>query len=161
MGQYTAMEKTTVIRMLEQQHISFQALEYTVDERDLSATHAAELLGLEADRVFKTIVLQGERIGYLVCVIPGTCEVDLKKAAKAVSDKAIRPLPLKDLETLTGYIRGGCSPLGMKKKLPTYIDETALMFDSISVSAGRRGLQILIAPQILAELSDAQFCSLI
>jgi Cys-tRNA(Pro)/Cys-tRNA(Cys) deacylase len=155
------MEKTTVIRMLEQQHIPFQVLEYEVDEQDLSATHAAELLGLEADRVFKTIVLEGERNGYLVCVIPGTCEVDLKKAAKAAGDKAVRPLPLRDLEPLTGYIRGGCSPLGMKKKFPTYIDETALMFDSISVSAGRRGLQILILPQTLAELSDAAFCDLI
>jgi Cys-tRNA(Pro)/Cys-tRNA(Cys) deacylase len=155
------MEKTTVIRMLEQQHIPFQVLEYEVDEQDLSATHAAELLGLEADRVFKTIVLEGERNGYLVCVIPGTCEVDLKKAAKAAGDKAVRPLPLRDLEPLTGYIRGGCSPLGMKKKFPTYIDETALMFDSISVSAGRRGLQILILPQTLAELSDAVFCDLI
>jgi Cys-tRNA(Pro)/Cys-tRNA(Cys) deacylase len=155
------MEKTTVIRMLEQQHIPFQVLEYEVDEQDLSATHAAELLGLEADRVFKTIVLEGERNGYLVCVIPGTCEVDLKKAAKAAGDKAVRPLPLRDLEPLTGYLRGGCSPLGMKKKFPTYIDETALMFDSISVSAGRRGLQILILPQTLAELSDAAFCDLI
>jgi len=155
------MEKTTVIRMLEQQHIPFQVLEYEVDEQDLSAAHAAELLGLEADRVFKTIVLEGERRGHLVCVVPGTCEVDLKKAAKAAGDKAVRPLPLRDLEPLTGYIRGGCSPLGMKKKFPTYIDETALLFDSISVSAGRRGLQILIAPQTLAALSDGMFCDLI
>ncbi|MFZ5368510.1 MAG: Cys-tRNA(Pro) deacylase [Spirochaetota bacterium] len=155
------MEKTTVIRMLEQQHIPFQVLEYEVDEEDLSATHAAELLGLEADRVFKTIVLEGERRGPLVCVVPGTCEVDLKKAAKAAGDKAVRPLPLRDLEPLTSYIRGGCSPLGMKKKYPTYIDETAQLFDTISVSAGRRGLQILITPVILAELAEATFCDLI
>jgi len=155
------MEKTTVIRMLEQQHIPFQVLEYKVNEQDLSATHAAELLGLEADRVFKTIVLEGERSGHLVCVVPGTCEVDLKKAAKAAGDKAVRLLPLRDLEPLTGYIRGGCSPLGMKKKFPTYIDETALMFDSISISAGRRGLQILISPQQLAFLTDATFFDLI
>ncbi|AEJ19031.1 Cys-tRNA(Pro) deacylase [Gracilinema caldarium] len=155
------MEKTTVIRMLEQQHIPFQVLEYEVDETDLSATHAAELLGLEADRVFKTIVLEGERSGYLVCVIPGTCEVDVKKAARAAGDKAVRPLPLRELEAVTGYIRGGCSPLLMKKKFPTYIDETALIFESISVSAGRRGLQILIDPQVLVELSQGVFCDLI
>jgi Cys-tRNA(Pro)/Cys-tRNA(Cys) deacylase len=155
------MDKTTVIRMLEQRHIPFQVLEYEVDETDLSANHAAELLGLEADRVFKTIVLEGDRCGYLVCVIPGTCEVDLKKAAKAAGDKAIRPLPLRELEAVTGYIRGGCSPLLMKKKFPTYIDETALIFESISVSAGRRGLQILIAPALLAELSEGTFCDLI
>jgi Cys-tRNA(Pro)/Cys-tRNA(Cys) deacylase len=155
------MEKTTVIRMLEQQHIPIQVLEYEVDEEDLSAVHAAALLGLEADRVFKTIVLEGERGGPLVCVVPGTCEVDLKKAAKAAGDKAVRPLPLRDLETLTGYIRGGCSPLGMKKKYPTYIDETAQLFDTISVSAGRRGLQILITPVMLAELAEATFCDLI
>ncbi|WP_369695291.1 Cys-tRNA(Pro) deacylase [Gracilinema caldarium] len=155
------IEKTTVIRMLEQRRIPFSVLEYPVDEEDLSATHAAELLGLDADRVFKTIVLVGERTGYLVCVVPGTCEVDLKRAAKAVGDKAVRPLPLRDLEAVTGYIRGGCSPLGMKKAFPTFIDETALMFDTISVSAGRRGLQIMIAPQILAELAGAVFLPLI
>jgi len=155
------MEKTTVIRMLEHQRIPFQVLEYEVDEADLSAIHAAELLGLEPDRVFKTIVLEGERTGPLVCVVPGTCEVDLKRAAKVVGDKAVRPLPLRDLEAVTGYIRGGCSPLGMKKKFPTLIDETALIFDTISVSAGMRGLQILMAPRTLAELSGAVFCPLI
>lgn len=155
------MEKTTVVRMLEQQQVPFQVLEYEVDETDLSATHVAELLGLESDRVFKTIVLKGERTGHLVCVVPGTCEIDLKRAAKAAGDKSVRPLPLRDLEAVTGYIRGGCSPLGMKKKFPTYIDETALVFDTISVSAGRRGLQILIAPRLLAQLSEAVFCGLI
>ena len=147
--------------MLEQQQVPFQVLEYEVDETDLSATHVAELLGLESDRVFKTIVLKGERTGHLVCVVPGTCEIDLKRAAKAAGDKSVRPLPLRDLEAVTGYIRGGCSPLGMKKKFPTYIDETALVFDTISVSAGRRGLQILIAPRLLAQLSEAVFCGLI
>lgn len=155
------MEKTTVVRVLEQQQVPFQVLEYEVDETDLSATHVAELLGLESDRVFKTIVLKGERTGHLVCVVPGTCEIDLKRAAKAAGDKSVRPLPLRDLEAVTGYIRGGCSPLGMKKKFPTYIDETALVFDTISVSAGRRGLQILIAPRLLAQLSEAVFCGLI
>lgn len=147
--------------MLEQRQVPFQVLEYKVDETDLSATHVAEFLGLESDRVFKTIVLKGERTGHMVCVVPGTCEIDLKRAAKAAGDKSVRPLPLRDLEAVTGYIRGGCSPLGMKKKFPTYIDETALVFDTISVSAGRRGLQILIAPHLLAQLSEAVFCGLI
>lgn len=147
--------------MLEQRQVPFQVLEYKVDETDLSATHVAEFLGLESDRVFKTIVLEGERTGHMVCVVPGTCEIDLKRAAKAAGDKSVRPLPLRDLEAVTGYIRGGCSPLGMKKKFPTYIDETALVFDTISVSAGRRGLQILIAPHLLAQLSEAVFCGLI
>ncbi len=147
--------------MLEQRRIPFSVLEYPVDEDDLSAIHAAELLGLEADRVFKTIVLVGERTGYLVCVVPGTCEIDLKRASKAAEDKAVRPLPLRDLESVTGYIRGGCSPLGMKKNFPTFIDETALIFDTISVSAGRRGLQIVLEPRILAELTGAVFSSLI
>ena len=133
-----------------------------VDVRhEQSAAHAAEALGLEPASVFKTIVLRGERTGPFVCVIPGPFEVDLKKAARAAGDKSASPLPLKELEPLTGYVRGGCSPVAMKKALPTYIDETALLFDRISVSAGRRGLQVLAAPSDVANLSGAIFADLI
>lgn len=155
------MEKTNALRLLEMECIAFDIRTYPVDEEDLSALHAAELLGIEGDRVFKTIVLVGERRGPLVCVIPGTCEVDLKKAAKAAGDKSLRPLPLRELEGLTGYIRGGCSPIGMKKKFPTFIDETAQLFDLISVSAGRRGLQMFIAPEDLRRSALAVFADII
>jgi Cys-tRNA(Pro)/Cys-tRNA(Cys) deacylase len=155
------LEKTNAIRLLEAEGIDFDVRTYAVDEDDLSAAHAAEAAGLDPDTVFKTIVLRGERIGPFVCVIPGPYETDLKKAAKAAGDKAASPLPLKELEPLTGYIRGGCSPLGMKKKLPTFIDETALVFDRISVSAGRRGLQVLLSPEELARMAQAQFADLI
>ena len=155
------MEKTNVVRLLEAAGIPFETREYAVDESDLSAAHAADSLGLDADSVFKTIVLTGERFGPLVCVVPGSCEVDLKKAAKAAGDKAVAPLPLRDLEPLTGYLRGGCSPLGMRKAFPTFIDETALLFDRISVSAGRRGMQIMVDPRDLARLASASFKSVI
>jgi Cys-tRNA(Pro)/Cys-tRNA(Cys) deacylase len=155
------MEKTNVMRILDAAGVGYEAREYPVDEEDLSAAHAAEALGLDQDTVFKTIVLRGERTGPFVCVIPGPCEVDLKKAAKAAGDKAAAPLPLKDLEPLTGYVRGGCSPVGMKRKLPTYIDETARVFDRVSVSAGRRGLQAILAPEDLARISEAEFADLV
>jgi Cys-tRNA(Pro)/Cys-tRNA(Cys) deacylase len=155
------MEKTNVMRLLDAAGIAFEVRSYAVDEEDLSAAHAAASAGLDADTVFKTIVLRGERIGPFVCVIPGPCEVDLKKAAKAAGDKAAAPIPLKELEPLTGYVRGGCSPIGMKKRLPTYIDETALVFDRVSVSAGRRGLQVLAAPADLARMAGAEFEDLI
>jgi Cys-tRNA(Pro)/Cys-tRNA(Cys) deacylase len=151
------MEKTNAIRMLESAGVGFEVREYPVDEEDLSAAHAAEALGLDPDSVFKTIVLRGERTGPFVCVVPGPAEVDLKKAARAAGDKAAAPLPLKDLEPLTGYVRGGCSPIGMKKRFPTFIDETAGVFDRISVSAGRRGVQVLIAPGDLARIAGAEF----
>lgn len=151
------MEKTNVMRILDAAGIAYEAKEYPVDEEDLSAAHAAEVLGLDPDTVFKTIVLKGERTGPFVCVIPGPCEVDLKKAARAAGDKAATPLPLKELEPLTGYVRGGCSPVGMKKKLPTFIDETARVFGRISVSAGRRGLQVIASPEDLARAADGDF----
>ena len=155
------MEKTNAVRLLEAAGVAFVLRSYEVDEDDLSAIHAAELLGLDPDSVFKTIVLEGERTGPFVCVIPGPCEVDLKKATRAAGDKAAHPLPLKELEPLTGYVRGGCSPLGLKRKLPVFIDETALVFDSISVSAGRRGLQVLISPRDLADAAGAEFRNLV
>jgi Cys-tRNA(Pro)/Cys-tRNA(Cys) deacylase len=155
------MEKTNALRRIEVSGIEFELKAYEVDESDLSAIHAAASLGLDPDSVFKTIVLFGERTGPFVCVIPGTCEVDLRKAAKAAGDKAASPLPLRDLEPLTGYLRGGCSPVGMKRALPTWFDETARLFDRISVSAGRRGLQVLAAPEDLAAVSGARFADLV
>ncbi|PKL05858.1 MAG: Cys-tRNA(Pro) deacylase [Spirochaetae bacterium HGW-Spirochaetae-9] len=153
-------EKTNAIRLLEAEGLSFEIRHYEVDE-DLSATHAAEKLKLDPDQVFKTIVLQGERTGYFVCVIPGSFEIDLKKAARAAGDKGCVLLPLKKLEPLTGYVRGGCSPIGMKKRLPTYLDETALLFERISVSAGRRGMQVLLNPGFLLEIAGAKIADLI
>lgn len=149
------------MRLLEAAGIPFEPAEYPVDETDLSARHAAELLGIDPERVFKTIVLRGERRGPFVCVVPGPWDVDLKKAARAAGDKAATALPLRDLEPLTGYLRGGCSPIGMKKKLPTYIDETAQLFGLISVSAGRRGIQVILSPEDLAQAAGAEFADLI
>lgn len=153
-------EKTNAIRLLEHLGLAFSILHYDVDE-DLSAGHAAEKLGLDSDQVFKTIVLVGERTGPFVCIIPGSCEIDFKKAARAAGDKGCSLLPLKELEPLTGYVRGGCSPLGMKKHLPAFLDETAQLFDRISVSAGRRGLQIFLAPADLAAACGAVSADLI
>ena len=119
---------------------------YEVDENDLSATHVADQLGENVAQVFKTLVLHGDKSGYFVCVIPGADEVDLKKAAKVSGNKSCEMIPVKELLPLTGYIRGGCSPIGMKKHFPTYIHHTAGQFDHIYVSAGQRGLQIRIAP---------------
>lgn len=156
-----SIEKTNAIRLLESKGIPFEVRQYDVDEENLSAKHAAAILGLDPDQVFKTIVLSGERTGYFVCVVPGSCEIDLKKAARAVGDKSCFLLPLKELEPLTGYVRGGCSPIGMKKKFPTFLDETAKLFDHISVSAGKRGLQLFINPLDLQQASDAVFADLI
>lgn len=155
------IEKTNAARLFEAAGIAHELRAYEVDESDLSAGHAAEALGLDPESVFKTIVVRGERIGPFVCVVPGPYEVDLKKAARAAGDKSASPLPLKELEPLTGYVRGGCSPVGMKKALPTFIDETALVFDRISVSAGRRGLQVLASPADIAVISGASFADLI
>ena len=159
-GEKSAVEKTNVMRLLEQAGISYEAREYEVDEKGLSGSHAADVMGEDHDSVFKTLVLKGERTGYLVCCIPVDEELDLKKAAKAAGDKKVEMLPMKDLLGVTGYIRGGCSPVGMKKKFPTYIEETAILFDRIAVSAGMRGKQILVSPEALAGYVDGTFVSL-
>lgn len=153
-------EKTNAVRLLEAAGEQFELRTYEVDE-DLSAAHVASKLGLDPDRVFKTIVLTGERTGHFVAIIPGSCEIDLKKTARAIGDKSCDLLPLRELEPLTGYVRGGCSPLGMKKKLPTLLDETAFLFETISVSAGRRGLQVLISPRDLCDIVQARVADLI
>lgn len=138
--------KTNAVRLLEHAKIKFETIPYEVDENDLAATHVADQLGEDIARVFKTLVLHGERAGYFVCVIPGDKEVDLKKAAKAAGAKKAEMLAMKELLPTTGYIRGGCSPVGMKKPFPTFFDNSALDFDHIYVSAGVRGLQIKINP---------------
>lgn len=153
-------EKTNAMRLLDAAGISYRVVEYEVDESDLSGVHVAQTIGQDPDQVFKTLVLKGERTGYLVCCIPVAEEVDLKKAARAAGDKKVELIPMKELLPVTGYIRGGCSPIGMKKQFPTYIEETAQLFDEIAVSGGQRGVQILIAPEDLRAYTDAQYVGL-
>ncbi len=143
------LEKTNAARLLDKAGISYGLIPYEFDENDLAAQHVAESLGQPIEQVFKTLVLHGDRTGYIVCVIPGNCEVDLKALAKASGNKKAEMIPMKDLLSVTGYIRGGCSPVGMKKKFPTYFHSTAMEFEHIYVSAGVRGLQLKIAPSDL------------
>ena len=149
------MKKTNAERLLEAAKIPFEAVEYAVDESDLSGEHIARELGLEPEMVFKTLVLKGEKNGFAVCCIPANAELDLKKVAVATGEKKIEMIPQKMLLATTGYIRGGCSPIGMKKPFPTYIHSTCSNFDYIYVSAGVRGLQICIAPQDLIDVAKA------
>ncbi len=147
----TKLQKTNAARLLDKAKISYRLIPYEVDENNLAATHVTESLGEDIKKVFKTLVMKGERHGYFVCVIPGDCEVDLKKAAKAAADKKADLIPMKELLPLTGYIRGGCSPIGMKKPFPTFFHTTATNFDKIYVSAGVRGMQIEINPMQLID----------
>ena len=148
------------MRLLESAQIEYTPLEYEVDENDLSGMHIAKQLSMDPDMMFKTIVARGEKKGFLVFCIPVSCEIDLKKAAAASGDKRVELLPVKELLGVTGYIRGGCSPVGMKKKFPTYIDETCGIFDKITVSAGVRGCQLLLNPEKLVDFLDASVCDL-
>jgi Cys-tRNA(Pro)/Cys-tRNA(Cys) deacylase len=143
------MKKTNAARILDRLKIKYDLVEYDVDPEDLSASHLAETAGLPLEQVYKTLVLQGDRNGIFVCVIPGGKEIDLKKAAGASSNKKVAMIKMKELEPLTGYIRGGCSPLGMKKNYPIFIDESAFLNAFIYISAGMRGLQIKIKPDDL------------
>ncbi len=147
--------KTNAARLLDSHKIPYELIPYQVEETDLGAQHVADQLHEDIRQVFKTLVLQGDRSGYFVCVIPGAEEVDLKKAAKLSGNKKCDLIPMKELLPLTGYIRGGCSPIGMKKVFPTYIHSTATEFDYIYVSAGMRGLQFKIAPQDLILVTRA------
>lgn len=153
-------QKTNAIRLLEKAKLDFSTVTYQVDENNLAATHVAEQLGEDISQVFKTLVLHGDRCGNIVCVIPGDREVDLKKAARAAGDKKVEMLAMKDLLPTTGYIRGGCSPIGMKKALPTFFDSSALLHDEIFVSAGVRGMQIKINPQALIDFVGASTADL-
>ena len=154
------INKTNVARLLDKAKVAYQLVPYEVDENDLSATHVADQLGENVAQVFKTLVLHGDKSGYFVCVIPGADEVDLKKAAKVSGNKSCEMIPVKELLPLTGYIRGGCSPIGMKKHFPTYVHETCTAFPYIYISAGIRGLQIKIAADDLIKETKAEICSL-
>ena len=149
------------MRLLDAAGIEYIPGEYEVDENNLSGSHAADMMGVEHDSMYKTLVLKGEKKGYLVCCIPVDEELDLKKVAKAAGDKKVEMIHMKDLLPLTGYIRGGCSPVGMKKRVPTYIEETAILYDRITVSAGQRGVQISVEPDKLAGYLEAEFAPLI
>ncbi len=154
------MGKTNAIRLVEQGQIPYREAHYPFDESDLSGLHAAEAIGLPPEQVFKTLVARGERTGIAVFCIPVCCELDLKKAARATGDKKVELVHVKELLSLTGYIRGGCSPVGMKKKYPTFLDETALLFEEIAVSAGERGHQMLLSPERLAQFIQAELLDL-
>ena len=155
------IEKTNAARLLDRAKIAYDLVSYTVDEDNLAATHVAEELGEDIATVFKTLVLKGDRAGHFVCVIPGDKEVDLKAAARVSGNKKCDLIPMKELLPTTGYIRGGCTPIGMKKPFPTFIHSTALNFERIYISAGVRGLQIAIHPQALIEFVGATVADLI
>lgn len=150
------MIKTNAARLLDAAGIHYELIPYNYTEDDLSAQHVAAELGEDIDQVFKTLVLRGDRTGCFVCVIPGDFEVDLKVAARISGNKSCEMLHLKELLPTTGYIRGGCSPIGMKKPFPTFIHESALLCDYIYISAGQRGLQLKIAPQDLIDFVGAE-----
>lgn len=150
------LEKTNAARLLDRAKIAYELIPYEVDEEHLDAVHVAEQLGEDVACVFKTLVLRGERSGFFVCVLPGDFEVDLKAAARIAGDKKADLIPVKELLPVTGYIRGGCSPIGMKKRFPTFIHRTASEHPFIYVSAGVRGLQLKIAPADLAAFVGAR-----
>lgn len=154
------INKTNAARLLDKAKIAYELIPYEVDEKDLSAIHVAASLGEDIEQVFKTLILHGDKTGYFVCVIPGEHEVDLKLAAKVSGNKKCDLIPMKELLPLTGYIRGGCSPIGMKKPFPTYIHETCLQFSYIYISAGQRGLQLKLNPKDLIKDVEAQFLHL-
>jgi Cys-tRNA(Pro)/Cys-tRNA(Cys) deacylase len=154
------MTKTNAIRMLESANVAFTAREYDVSDGEISGTAVAAKIGQAPERVFKTLVTEGKTTGLNVFVIPSNVELDLKKAASAAGDKHIEMIKSRELEPKTGYVHGGCSPIGMKKRFPTFIDETAQLHESINVSGGRVGLQVELSPDDLAELTGAAFCDL-
>ena len=155
------ISKTNVARVLDSKKIPYSLIPYTVDENNLAAQHIADELGENIEQVFKTLVLHGDKSGYFVCVVPGNCEVDLKKAAKLSGNKKAEMIPMKDLLSVTGYIRGGCSPVGMKKPFPTWFHNTCLNFDYIYLSAGVRGLQIQVNAKNIVDLVKASIGDLV
>ena len=155
------VEKTNAARLLDRANIAYELVPYTVDENNLAATHVAEELGEDIATVFKTLVLRGDRTGLFVCVIPGDKEVDLKAAARLSGNKKADLIPMRELLPTTGYIRGGCSPIGMKKPLPTFIDDSCTLHECIYISAGVRGLQIAIAPNDLVRFVGATVATLV
>ena len=155
------IKKTNAARQLDQLKIAYELISYEVDENDLGAEHIAEQIGQPIERLFKTLVLRGDKTGLFVCVIPGAEEVDLKKAAKVTGNKKVEMIHVKELLPLTGYIRGGCSPIGMKKALPTYFHQSVMDYDKVYCSAGQRGLQFRIAPTDLLRAARGTLCDII
>jgi Cys-tRNA(Pro)/Cys-tRNA(Cys) deacylase len=153
--------KTNCCRILDARHIPYSIREYEVSDDTLDAVSVAHKINLPPEQVFKTLVLTGDTVKYFVAVIPGNEELSLKKAAVASGNKSCALLPLKELQPLTGYIRGGCSPIGMKKQFPTFVEETAQLFDEISISPGQRGLQILIKPSDILLITSGEFAALL
>lgn len=157
----SGINKTNAARLLDKAKIKYELVPYEVDENDLAATHIATQLDEDIRQVFKTLVLKGDKTGHFVCVVPGDAEVDLKKASKVSGNKKVDLIPMKELLPTTGYIRGGCSPVGMKKAFPTYFHSTCMDFDYIYVSAGVRGLQLKIAPADLVKYVRASVAEII
>ena len=156
-GRNAMKTKTNAMRLLDRAGIPYEVAEYEVDESDLSGVHLAETLGIDVERVFKTLVTRGDKNGLHVFVIPAAEELDLKKCAAVTGDKRIEMIAVKELLPLTGYIRGGCSPVGMKKAYPTHIDELATLYDTVYVSGGQRGVQLILNPVALADYIGAVF----
>ncbi len=157
----SGINKTNAARLLDKAKIKYELVPYEVDENDLAAMHIATQLGEDIRQVFKTLVLKGDKTGHFVCVVPGDAEVDLKKAAKVSGNKKVDLIPMKELLPTTGYIRGGCSPVGMKKAFPTFFHSTCMDFGYIYVSAGVRGLQLKIAPADLVGYVRASVAEII
>lgn len=154
------MQKTNAVRMLDSRKIPYELAEYEVDEEDLSTVSLARKIGQDPAQIFKTLVLRGDKKGVFVAIVPGDSEIDLKKAARISGNKSAAMVHMKELLPLTGYIRGGCSPLAMKKVYPVYIHETCLLYDHIFVSAGIRGMQISIDPEDLISVCGAEVCDI-
>lgn len=154
------ISKTNAMRILDQNNISYSTGEYEYDESDLSGNHAAEVLGISEDEIFKTLVTRGQDNQLFVFVIPVSGELDLKKAATAAGQKRVEMIHVKELVGLTGYMRGGCSPIGMKKQFPTFVDETAVLFDHIYISAGKRGEQIVLSADDLIDVVNGSYADL-
>ena len=152
--------KTNAMRMLDIAKIPYEIKEYEVDENDLSGTHIADEIGLPYESVFKTIVTKGDKTGYCVFCLPCHKEIDFKAAARASGNKSIEPLHVKDLLGVTGYIRGGCSPIGMKKKFPTFFDSSAASLDKLTVSAGMKGAQLLVEGRAILDYTEATLCDI-
>jgi Cys-tRNA(Pro)/Cys-tRNA(Cys) deacylase len=155
------MKKTNAVRILESNKIRFELIEYEFSEEEIDAVSVANKIGAPPEMVFKTLVAQGDKTGFIVFVIPGNAELNLKKAANASGNKSVEMIKSKELLQVTGYIRGGCSPVGMIKKYPTYLEETCQLFDYIYFSAGIRGMQVKLSPSKLAEITTADFANLI
>lgn len=154
------IKKTNTMRLLDAAKIPYEVRTYDWEENDLSGTHAADAVGMAREAVFKTLVARGDKTGFVVFCIPVAEELDLKKAARVSGNKAVEMLHVKELLPTTGYVRGGCSPIGMKKKFPTYIDETAMLFDAIAVSGGMRGVQLIVSPDALLAFVDGTYAEL-